>query len=143
MARLATDLGVVEGGDPTPLGQDCCDGSWPSKRGEEGGGSVEAQRSVTWPQCPAGASLHDPPPATCWTTIWGSGKPHKSIIFLVAGMNNNKSQEICQPNLEREVGGGTAAACCLVRICCLMKCLHLTSDRIFLIHLIYVISPLL
>lgn len=77
---------------------------------------------MTWPQCPAGGSFHSPPPATCWMTIWGSGKPHDRgrIIFLVAGMDNNKSQEICRPNLERSGGrgGGCHCSCLLFGIKC-------------------------
>lgn len=98
------------------------------KKGEGGGGSVETQRSVTWPQCPAGGSFHGPPPATCWMTIWGSGKPQNraSIIFLVEGTTTTKVKKSVIL-IWREVGGGTAAACCclassVVRICCLMQC---------------------
>lgn len=98
------------------------------KKGEGEGGSGETQRSVTWPQCPAGGLFHGPSPATCWMTIWGSGKPHNrgSIIFLVAGTTTTKVKKSISL-IWREVGGGTAAAPgCLsssvVRICYLMQC---------------------
>lgn len=110
------------------------------KKGGGGGGSGDTQRSVTWPQCPAGGSFHGPPPATCWMTIWGSGKPqNRAPNFLVEGTTTTKVKKSVSL-IWREVGGGTAAACCclassVVRICCLMQCgavfaPHLCSDLV-------------
>lgn len=77
VAWLATDVGVVEeeeGGGSKTIRIGLLRWQLASKKEEGGGRSGETQRSVTWPQCPAGGSFHGPPPATCWMTIWGSGK---------------------------------------------------------------------
>lgn len=83
----------------------------------------------SWPPSSVqlGGSFHSPPPATCWMTIWGSGKPHNRgrIIFLVAEMDNNKSQEICQPNPE---WGGREHCSCLLLFS--IKCAELLFNAI-------------
>lgn len=91
------------------------------RKGEVGGW---AQRSVTWPQCPAGGSFHGPPPATCWMTIWGSFKPHNrvSIIFLVAEGTATKVKKSVSRNLEsgwcisRRGGGWSHYSCRTVAV---------------------------